>query len=58
MRKLFTSVMAALCLAAPASTLSAQNQQLTEAQKEAFKKEVMQSFIEQYIRGYSCVRIQ
>ena len=47
MRKLFTSVMAALCLAAPASTLSAQNQQLTEAQKEAFKKEVMPVIFEQ-----------
>ena len=40
MRKLFTSVVAALCLAAPVGTLSAQNtQQLTEAQKEAIKKE-------------------
>ena len=39
MRKLFTSVVAALCLAAPVGTLSAQNtQQLTEAQKEAIKK--------------------
>ena len=48
MRKLFTSVVAALCLAAPMSTLSAQNtQQLTEAQKEAIKKEVLPVVFEQ-----------
>ena len=38
MKKLFTSVMAALCLAAPVGTLSAQQTQLTEAQKEALRK--------------------
>ena len=47
MRKLFTSVMAALCMAAPLSTLSAQQTQLTEAQKEAFKKEVLPVVFEQ-----------
>ena len=48
MRKLFTSVVAALCLAAPVGTLSAQNtQQLTEAQKEAIKKEVLPVVFEQ-----------
>lgn len=48
MRKLFTSVVAALCLAAPVGTLSAQNtQQLTEAQKEAVKKEVLPVVFEQ-----------
>ena len=47
MRKLFTSVMAALCMAAPLSTLSAQQIQLTEAQKEAFKKEVLPVVFEQ-----------
>lgn len=48
MRKLFTSVVVALCLAAPMSTLSAQNtQQLTEAQKEAIKKEVLPVVFEQ-----------
>lgn len=47
MKKLFTSVMAALCLAAPVGTLSAQQTQLTEAQKEAFKKEVLPVVFEQ-----------
>ena len=47
MRKLFTSVMAALCMAAPLSMLSAQQTQLTEAQKEAFKKEVLPVVFEQ-----------
>lgn len=48
MKKIFTSVMAALCLAAPAGNLSAQtSQQFTKSQEEAIKKELLPVVFEQ-----------
>lgn len=48
MKKIFTSVIAALCLAAPAGNLSAQtSQQFTKSQEEAIKKELLPVVFEQ-----------
>ena len=48
MKKIFTSVMAALCLAAPVGNLSAQtSQQFTKSQEEAIKKELLPVVFEQ-----------
>lgn len=48
MKKIFTSVIAALCLAAPVGNLSAQtSQQFTKSQEEAIKKELLPVVFEQ-----------
>lgn len=48
MKKIFTSVFAALCLAAPVGNLSAQtSQQFTKSQEEAIKKELLPVVFEQ-----------
>lgn len=48
MKKIFTSVFVALCLAAPAGNLSAQtSQQFTKSQEEAIKKELLPVVFEQ-----------
>lgn len=48
MKKIFTSVIAALCLAAPVGNLSAQtSQQFTKSQEEALKKELLPVVFEQ-----------
>ena len=48
MKKILTSVIAALCLAAPAGNLSAQtSQQFTKSQEEAIKKELLPVVFEQ-----------
>lgn len=48
MKNFFTSVMAALFMAAPVGNLSAQtSQQLTKSQEEAIKKELLPVVFEQ-----------
>lgn len=48
MKKIFTSVITALCLAAPVGNLSAQtSQQFTKSQEEAIKKELLPVVFEQ-----------